>query len=424
MQPARRSGLPGLRVLVVDDHATNRTILEESLRGWGMLPATAADPHDALDHLRRAAAGPTPFRLALLDHNLGPTTGVELAREITADPDLADVRLVLLTSSGSTGDPVAIREAGFRAQLTKPVRQSTLYDRLSEVMGTDDPGLRTSRPARPGAPPNTVPGAAAATGAVLVVEDNPVNQRVASAMLEGLGYRVDVAADGSGALARLRRRTYDAILMDCQMLVMDGFETTMAIRRSETATRTPILAMTASAMKGDEQKCLDAGMDGYLTKPVTSAKLAEVLARVVGPAAGTRGRTGPGRGGPEGDGGDVLDGALVDELRRLFVQTQPGVAAQLVEDFIASAYERAGGLADAAARHDTAALASLAHSLRGSSANFGARLVARCCGRIEAAVTDRDGPADVRAVLDELGDEIDRAAAALRSAVATDDLAR
>ncbi len=273
--PAPRSGLPGLRILVVDDNATNREILTRFLQSWGVRSDAADGAVAALRALAAATVGGDPFDAALLDLNMPEIDGIELGRVIASDTTLRPIKLVLLTSSGQAGEAERAREAGIASYLTKPVRQSQLHDCLATLLA-----------APPSAEPEVqVPSGPRAArdgthGRILLAEDNLVNQRVASAMLVNLGFEVDIAADGAQAVAAATTTRYRAILMDCQMPVMDGFEATAQIRSLHgESSRTPIVAVTASAMKSDVQRCLDAGMDDYLSKPVRLKALAAVMAR-------------------------------------------------------------------------------------------------------------------------------------------------
>jgi CheY-like chemotaxis protein len=282
-----QAALRGLRVLLVDDNETNRVILEQNLKTWAMRPWAGARAGEALAELARAAAAGEPYELAILDYHMPEMDGIELARAIRADPAIAGTRLVLLTSSARGGDARIAREAGIEAFLIKPVKVSALYDCLATLLAlavSDAPVARLVTE-------HTLSEASAAWRAhLLVVDDNPVNQRVAVKMLEKMGHRVDVAGNGLEAVDAVSRVAYAALLMDCQMPQMDGFEATMEIRRLEPAGRhIPIIAMTAGAMAGDEEKCLAAGMDAYVSKPVKTDALAATLGRwlrpVVAPAS-------------------------------------------------------------------------------------------------------------------------------------------
>jgi len=284
--------LHGVRVLVVDDHATNRTIVEQYLKAWGVVSGNAADGPQALERLRAAAARGQPYDLAILDLRMPGMDGMEVAQAIKADPALASVRLMLLASLRQRDQTEAARDAGIMAYLTKPVRRSQLYECLGRVMGI----VAEIAPV-PAHAPAPLPGLKEARAhiRILVVEDNVVNQKVAARMLEKRGYRVDVVANGLEALEALSRIPYDLVLMDCQMPEMDGFAATAEIRQRERAVRhTLIIAMTANAMAGDRERCLAAGMDDYLSKPVRAEELDAVLQRWMGQAEAERGAsTGP-----------------------------------------------------------------------------------------------------------------------------------
>ena len=265
-----------VRTLVVDDNAINRTILERLLVSWGMDCVTAADAHVALSILREAARSERPYQLVMLDSRMPQMSGIELATEIRADAALRSVTLLMLSSSGSRRAIAA--EAGIDGFVTKPVRQSRLRDEVTRVLGIPEP-LPTV--VANGSSQNALGVSAASRRAVLVAEDNTVNQLVASRLLEKRGFRVDVATNGRVALDMHERSHYEAIFMDCQMPEVDGYEATAEIRRREGSDRhTPIIAMTASTMNGDRERCLAAGMDDYLGKPLRAVRLDEVLRRV------------------------------------------------------------------------------------------------------------------------------------------------
>ncbi len=230
--PKPLGDLWNLHALIVDDNATNRQILHKQLISWGMRDGNVEDGQRALEELRSAAEGGDPYEVAVLDMQMPGMDGMQLARAIKADPAISATRLVLLTSMGKRGDGEEARQAGIEAYLTKPVRQSELYDALAAVMGTpaedaatEEPDLVTRHSLREKRAGSNAP--------LLVAEDNPVNQKVAVRMLENLGYRVDVAGDGLEALEALSRNSYAAVLMDIQMPEMDGYEATAEIRHRE-----------------------------------------------------------------------------------------------------------------------------------------------------------------------------------------------
>jgi two-component system sensor histidine kinase/response regulator len=276
------AALENVRVLVVDDNATNRQILERTLSYWGMRPTPASSAPAALALLREAQAAGVPFSLLLSDCHMPDMDGFMLVEQMQKSPDLAGLVTIMLTSGGQRGDGARCKELGIAAYLIKPVVQADLLQALLTVLsaheGVAKPSavitrhtLRESRlPLR-----------------ILLAEDNLVNQKVACRLLENHGDIVVVAANGVQVLQTLEQQSFDLILMDAQMPLMDGFEATAAIRRLEQATRAhiPIIAMTAHAMVGDRQRCLEAGMDGYIAKPVHPHELFETIESVLAHAA-------------------------------------------------------------------------------------------------------------------------------------------
>ena len=295
--------LRGLCVLIVDDNETNRRILVEQTAGWGMIPLAVADGARAIEELRNAARRGEPFTLALLDLQMPGMDGFDLAREIKNDPAVAATRLVLMPSFSRRGHGEEARAAGVAAYLTKPVRQSHLFECLTIVVGDieheigETPNVKSRfvtrhtlkrkqtggddlapRDRHTIAPPDDF--RERARGSILIAEDNEVNQKVVRRQMEELGFSAHVVSNGRIALEALAERSYDLVLMDCQMPEMDGYEATAEIRRREgSARRTPIVAMTAHAMRGDRERCLAAGMDDYLPKPVRIKDLQETLLR-------------------------------------------------------------------------------------------------------------------------------------------------
>jgi two-component system, sensor histidine kinase and response regulator len=279
-------GLSATRALAVDDNATNLTILAHYLKSWGLPHETARDGPEALERLRGAAAAGRPFDIALVDMQMPGLDGLALGRAIKSDPAIAETRLLLLSSIGQ-GD-AGLREAGFLFALSKPIRQSILHDTLLRMhdLGT---GVVRIDPDCPGDPDGRnlphrvrpVPGERL-KGRVLLAEDNLINQRVAIGMLTRLGVEVAVADDGAQALERALSEPFDLVLMDCEMPIMDGFEATRCLRERMPAGAgrpLPIVALTANAMAGDRDKCLAAGMDDYIPKPIKLEHLVRTLGR-------------------------------------------------------------------------------------------------------------------------------------------------
>jgi len=277
MPAIARADLSGQRVLIVDDNATNRTILTHQVSSWGMPNRAAAGGAEALDLLRAAASRGEDYDVVLLDMDMPDMDGLQVAHALRDDPSLARIPIVMFTSAAIRGSGALAREAGIAAVLTKPVRQSHLLDAIATVMGG---------PVDRGTPlvshDTLAESKARSLPRLLVAEDNPVNQMVTTLMLAKLGYRSDMVANGAEAVEATSRIRYGAVLMDCQMPEMDGYEASTEIRRRERdGEHVPIIAMTAAAMVGDRERCLAAGMDDYVPKPVKAEELGQVLARWV-----------------------------------------------------------------------------------------------------------------------------------------------
>ncbi len=273
--------LAGVRALIVDDNATNREFLTARLASWGMRPSEAQDGPGALQALHRALDANDPFRIAVIDMQMPGMDGKTLGRAIKADGRLADLRMVMLTSLGARGDARRFQEIGFAAYATKPIRHMELKAVLSLAL-TDRAGtepmprpIATRHMAR-----ETLNRFSGRTARILLAEDNITNQQVAQGILKRLGLSADAVANGAEAVEALGAIPYDLVLMDVQMPVMDGLEATRVIRDPLSAVRNhriPVIAMTAYAIRGDRENCLEAGMNDYVSKPVSPQSLAEVL---------------------------------------------------------------------------------------------------------------------------------------------------
>jgi len=272
----------GKRILIVDDNATNRYVLREQLKSWGCRYAEVPGGAEAMELLRHAADNKDPFDIAILDMQMPKMDGETLGQKIKEDSDLTTTILVLMTSMGRRGDAKRLEKLGFAAYLTKPIKQSQLYDCLATVTGSQKQPVK----ARPAAiiTRHSIADDQRRRVRILLAEDNIVNQKVAIAMLRKFGYNADVVANGKEAVNALKTVPYDIVLMDCQMPQMDGYEATRQIRNpipqggTETPNpKIPIIAMTAHAMQGAREECLEAGMDDYISKPVNPQKLLDVI---------------------------------------------------------------------------------------------------------------------------------------------------
>jgi len=277
-EPTEHVPLAGLPVLVVDDNAANRRILGEMLKPWGMKPVLAASGREAIAALRDADQSASPFALLLTDANMPEMDGFTLVERIRQQADLRKITIMMLTSAGQRGDAARCRELGIAAYLVKPIGQSQLLDAIMDVLGTtaetaDEPRLVTRHSLREGRP----------SLRILVAEDNAVNQKLASRLIEKRGHTVVVVSNGLEALEALEKQSFDLVVMDVQMPEMDGFEATAAIREREKSSgkHLPIMAMTAHAMAGDRERCLAAGMDGYVSKPIQAKELFEAVEKLI-----------------------------------------------------------------------------------------------------------------------------------------------
>ena len=271
---AKRADLAGLRVLVVDDHATNLLSLDHHLSTWHMSPTCVSSAREALALLRCATAG-VKYDLVITDMQMPGMDGLMMARALKSDPLIAGIPVIILTSMGLSPDEEFAR-AGIRAALVKPVKQSRLFDCIADVMAETLEKVETP-PARP--EPVPPPAPALKKARILLAEDNKVNQMVALGQLKKLGYAADLAASGPQVLAALAQKPYDIVLMDCQMPELDGYETTRRIRSTPGLPQPYIIAMTAHATQGSEEQCREAGMDDYISKPVQLDRFASALAR-------------------------------------------------------------------------------------------------------------------------------------------------
>ena len=366
------STLHGLRVLVVDDNSTNRFIVRQQLRSWGAEPCEARSGSEALQMLHQAADR-EPFRLVLLDMHMPEMDGEQTARAIKVDLRFADLPIVLLSSVRTPDTAAALRAKGIALALTKPVRRSSLLAALAQVLGS-------------GVPDEPAPGRTAwAEGSrphlglhVLVAEDNVVNQKVATRMLERWGCQVDAVTNGREAIEAVSRRSYDLVLMDVQMPEMDGFDATAAIRRQEaaTATRLPIIAMTAHAMGGDRDRCLRAGMDDYVAKPISPQVLLRAMSRWCDP-----GKEHPDR-ASRSEGTEPEATFSLDQLHES-CGDDPELEREVLEEFLSTAPELLARVERSITGGDPGQLAEAAHTLRGSSRTVGAQALGAACEELE-----------------------------------------
>jgi len=386
--------LDGLRVLVVDEMDTRRVGLERHLAAWRVDCVGAASGEEALARLHEAARDGRPYDAAILDMALEHSSGLLLAAGIKADPGTRATRLILLSPERLAADPMQRREAGVAYQLIEPARAADLFACLAtRPRGQVAPAPRFM-------PPQPLPAQAGAgkprTRRVLVAEDNPVNIEVARAMLESLDLRVDCVGNGEQALAAVRARAgetqYDAVLMDCQMPVMDGFAATATIRREEREAGRgrvlPIIAITANALQGDREACLAAGMDDYLSKPFSQQELAAVIGRWIAlPLAATvHHGDAPPRLPPESVEviqREVINRAALDKIRMLSRERGDALVQKVIAAYVDDTPRQLSTLRHAIDGLDAGDVRRVAHTLKSASANVGAEALAALCKEME-----------------------------------------
>ncbi|HXU09054.1 MAG TPA: PAS domain S-box protein, partial [Blastocatellia bacterium] len=368
--PVELSTLRAQPVLVVDDNATNRRILEVQLATWEMTPITVATAAEALDAIRRAAGGDTPFKLVLTDLHMPDVDGAQLAELIRRAPEAADLKIIMMSSA--VRENYNNQELGVDAYLTKPVKASDLVAVIRSVLGKAVVSQNVSN--RPHAISSPHPAR------VLVAEDSAVNQELMKRLLIKWGHSVVIAGNGKIALSLLDAERFDVVLMDIQMPEINGFEATQAIRSKERGTdaHVPIIALTAHALKGDRERCIDAGMDDYVSKPIQADKLFAAIEDAIA------------RAGMSNSNGHATARVLDADALMLNLDGDIALLQALAEIFTTSAPTKLSELEDAISRHDAEAIMRGAHTIKGSVATFQAR----------AAV-------DAAAVLEKIGDSGD-----------------
>lgn len=390
--------LSGKRVFIVDDHPTNRLVLVQQFATWGVETVTADGGEAALRALDENSAAGRGFDAAVLDMHMPDFDGLELASRIRARPDFSALPLLLLTSSYHF-DSGRQSQVGISVCLPKPVRQSQLYDAVLQVLN----GTGTSRKAD--SPTASAPTAGGNGYRVLLVEDSDVNRMVAKTQLERSGYEVVCAFNGLEAVDIFSRESFDIVLMDCQMPEMDGFDATRALRRSESGRRTPIVALTASALAGEREKCLAAGMDDYLAKPFTAIQLRKMLEmhlsrnpvhprRIFDPAELRKFPT--------------LDTRVLGEVRALSAGDPEagGLVVELVTLFLENTAAKLEELRTAAQGGDFETARAAAHFIHGGASQIGAVRLTEMMKRIEAEFPNWNGPVPGEC-LDALGREFE-----------------
>jgi PAS domain S-box-containing protein len=403
--PASIEQVRGLKVLAVDDNATNRQILQEMLGNWGLKATVVESGETALAALQAAQQQHDPFALVLTDAMMPAMDGFTLVERIRANPAWQSATLMMLSSAALHEDAARCKQLGVAAYLTKPLRQSTLLDAIMTALG---PRLTEQLVPSKLAP---APAKSVRSLKLLLAEDNAVNQKLAVRLLERAGHQVVVAENGKQAVETLLRESFDAVLMDVQMPEMDGLEATGIIRRGEQTTgrHMPIIAMTAHAMKGDRERCLEAGMDGYLTKPLQIEALLAVLEEI--------GLTEPARAAADNASGPMTNPGFDPQQALQQVQGDSALLKELVALFLEECPKHLAAIAGAIAAADALEVQRAAHTLKGSAAVITAKDVHSAAERIEAAAREQHWD-DIRRCWQELEQAVNRLRPALQALIA------
>jgi CheY-like chemotaxis protein/HPt (histidine-containing phosphotransfer) domain-containing protein len=399
-QPIELGDIENIRVLVVGDNDTNRHIFRKYLEFWHCRVEDAGSAVEAMKELCDAVDVNDPFKVVLLDYRMPEVDGESLCREIKADPQLKDLILVMLTSIGKRGDAEHFRRLGFAAYLTKPLKKSQLLDCLRLVTGESaSTGKQTAGQI---VTQYSISEDHKQRVRILLAEDNMVNQKIALRILEKkLGYHADVVNNGRKAIEFLERSDYDLVLMDCQMPEMDGYEATSNIRDQDSTVRNhniPIIAMTANAMKGDREKCLEAGMDDYVTKPINMQELADAIERNL--SNGRKQQLSPASVpevtvSKEAKQEDVPEGIYSE-------YADDADLVELVDEFAAGLEADVESMRKALENGDHDGLRRLAHQMKGAGGSYGYPMLTEAAKAIEEAAKAEDVKAGTLA-LDKLG---------------------
>ena len=409
--------LQGLRMCIVESNDTIRFLLQHYAQSWGMICDVAQNGSEGLALLQQQAKGEHSFDIALLDHTLSETIqedGLSLAKRIRQDSEISHIPLILLTTLGKRGEGKLAQQAGFNGYLTKPIRHHQLQQSLQMVLGShQQTASSTSSRSSELITRHSVEEAQAQTQVkILLAEDNIVNEKVAVRMLQRIGYRVDVVKNGQEAVEAIGRTSYDLVLMDCQMPEMDGLEATRNIREAENVKReakdkispdavpltphenprVPIIALTANALPGDRQTCLESGMDDFLTKPVRIEELGKMISKWLPHREASILVDQPSTKKTRKDSTTLhpcLDDTILGNLKTLGGEDDPEFVITVIDQFLLDLPRHLEGIKQAVERQDSEALVKTAHACKGSSRSIGATLLAEISYALE--LMGRDG---------------------------------
>jgi PAS domain S-box-containing protein len=412
-----RVNLGDQRVLVVDESPIQREIIHRYLNSWGMRPEGAGSAAAALAMLQ--AAGEDPYQVVLLDLNMSGTSGMELAAQMTRQPMAVMPLFVLMTQFDQRMEGERALQCGFTSSLTKPIHQSTLYETFANLFESpmkDALSAISKIPTPKEAARSAVPEALPGGRVVLLAEDNPANQRLASVQLKKLGYEVDAVSTGQQVVdaIALAPSRYALILMDCQMPELDGFEATRVIRQleaSNSARRMPIVAMTANAMQGDRETCLTAGMDDYISKPVTLDSLRQVIDHWVRGSAPLKLA---GDIEQEVSMGQAVDELVLEGIRILQQEGEADFLTELIDLYLDESVKLMDRIHTGIAESDPVGLRKASHALKGSCGNMGAKVLMKYCAELEELAIRGDLDAS-RAYMPRVEQEYERVTVFLKA---------
>ncbi|MBL6999332.1 MAG: response regulator, partial [Gammaproteobacteria bacterium] len=420
--PVNTTPLAGKRVLIVDDNATNREILHNQCQAWGMLDDCVESGVKALDRLQQAKTESPYYDIIILDWHMPQMDGIELAERIQQDPDIPPLHKVMLSSAAFDEEGVKARKAGIQRYLNKPVKQQALFKCLSAEMNTplDNVAEQQSQVVK-----NIQPSRLKAH--ILLAEDNPVNQEVARFMLESLGCKVSIAANGEQAVEMSKQKHYQLIFMDCRMPVMDGFEASAQIRQLEKQHKdhphVPIIALTANIQKGIQEQCSAAGMDDYMSKPFDQLQLLAILHNWLGEMKEDKTEQETKSSPNSLDSTTELQKRPLDNIRAMQQPGSPSILNRIITIFLQESPKLLASIQHAVSEKDSTSLLEAAHSLKSSSANLGALELAAISRELEA-LGKAENMVQAGELLDKLESVYNRAISALTDEMEQEEVKR
>ncbi len=397
-----------VRVLVVDDNQTNRDILYHQLKGWNMSVECVPGANEALEAMNQAIQENKAFQMAILDMHMPDMDGLQLAQAIQKQPDLASTRLVMLSSSASDIAQLTKQKTGIMRYVNKPIRQKDLFNVIRNILASTVTQVK---------PQQLSESNKATYGKVLLAEDNPVNQQVAKAMLSKLGIRMVLAQNGQEAIQKVQTEHFDLVLMDCQMPIVDGYEATTSIRElSNPQGKIPIVALTANAMSDDKEKCSDAGMNDFLSKPYSLEQLKTILTRWIpndGEKVTDLSQESQSNIDTMDKNNPVLNPQQLETFRSLDPDGEMNLAHQVLSTFQSTAPEYFNQIEQGVLTQNNPQLKSAAHAIKSSAANIGADGLSALCQKLEKCARDNQA-AETEKLFYEFKQEYEKVLAAIK----------